>query len=742
VAFQPWPARRPRDASTLRRRDGDAELAASLSLLAATLESTADGILVVSAAGRVVGRNEKFCRMWRVPPDEVSTDPEGPSNATLMAAVLEQVSDPAAFSARIEEIHANPHLVATDEIELADGRVFSRYTQPQLIDGEVVGRVWSFRDRTAERRLEQGLRRMAYTDELTGLANRALFMQRGRAMAEAAEATGQPLGVAVLDLDNLKLVNDQLGHRSGDELIVMAGARLQGAARAGDLVARLGGDEFGVLLPAAPPATVAAVLQRMADVMSAPLVLCGRSVRTTISGGSSVGDAAANGGTVSLENLLHQADLAMYRAKAEGRGRVRAYDEAVSRADPRTAAAEVARLLGDPDGLVTVMQPICELATGVLVGHEALSRFPGRDHREVGEWFALARSGEHGPALEARALRSALTGFDPARGTYLTVNVSPSVLGSPAVQEVLAGDLTGVVVEVTEDSRLDLGELDRLLDQLRSRGARVAMDDTGAGYDGLRRLVRLRPEIVKLDRELVHRVHVHPEKRALVEALVSFCRQTGASLCAEGIESVEELRTLADLGVHLGQGWFVGRPTTGRPLVSRAAAEACGSIGDVTPGDLERLRDHLDRAVTVYDIARAAQRSLPALQADDLLLSLVHGDELVVADRPGWTVVEQRYDLADYPATRECLEAGVPVVVRTDDPGADPAEVRALREQGFGSVLVLPLRSDGRPTGIIEVFCRAQRSWSDREMRVCRYLADEVADALDRITRGAPPPSR
>jgi diguanylate cyclase (GGDEF)-like protein len=733
VAFQSRPARRQRSTSVLRRRSGaDGELAASLSLLAATLESTADGILVVDLEGRVVGRNEKFDQMWLLQ-DAADTDDE----AQLLQAALAQVSDPAGFRTRVEQLYANPDMVATDEVELRDGRVFSRYTQPQLIDGEVVGRVWSFRDRTAERRLEQGLRRLAYSDELTGLANRALFMQRGRAMAEAAEATGQPLGVAVLDMDDLKAINDQLGHKSGDELLVVAAARLQGAARAGDLVARLGGDEFGVLMPWAAPATAVAVLQRMADVMSAPLAVCGRSVRTTISGGSSVGT-----GAVSLEVLLHEADLAMYRAKAEGGGRVRAYDEDVSRADPRAAAAEVEQVLGDPDGLATVFQPICELATGILVGHESLSRFPGRSHREVGEWFALARSGGHGPALESRAIRAARERFDASHATYLTLNVSPSVLGAPAVLEALSGDLTGIVVEVTEDSRLDLTELERLLDGLRERGARVAMDDTGAGYDGLRRLVRLRPEIVKLDRELVHEVHVHPEKRALVEALVSFCRQTGASLCAEGIETVDELRTLADLGVHLGQGWFVGRPGVGAPPVSRAAAEACGSLGDVSPGDLDRLRGHLDRAVTVFDVAQAAQRTMPALQADDMLLSLVSGEDLVVVDRPGWTGVEQRYVLSDYPATRDCLRDGVPVVVRTDDPTADVAEVRALREQGFGSVLVLPLRTDGRSTGIIEVFSRAQRSWSDREMRVCRYLADEVADALDRIDRGAPPPLR
>jgi PAS domain S-box-containing protein len=150
-------------------------LAASLSLLAATLESTADGILVVDRDGRVVGHNTRFQLLWGLPAAVRTGDEE----TSLLARATERVADPAGFRARVAELYAQPDLVATDEVELRDGRVFSRYTQPQRIDGVVVGRVWSFRDRTAERRLEQDLRRMAFTDELTGLPNRALFMTRG-----------------------------------------------------------------------------------------------------------------------------------------------------------------------------------------------------------------------------------------------------------------------------------------------------------------------------------------------------------------------------------------------------------------------------------------------------------------------------------------------------------------------------------------------------------------------------------
>ncbi|WP_336922004.1 EAL domain-containing protein [Aquipuribacter sp. SD81] len=705
--------------------------ASSLALLQATLDASTDAVVVVDGDGVVLAAGRAVAATWGLARASVA----GLSAEELLDLTAARTTDPAAFRTRMSLVGADPDGEATEDVELVDGRVLRLHTAPQLVDGAPVGRVWSVRDRTAERRLEQDLRRMAFYDDLTGLANRALFMQRGRAMADRAVATGRPLAVVVLDLDTLKVVNDDLGHQAGDALLRTTAARLTASVRPGDLVARLGGDEFAALLPDTDGGVALALAQRMTDALATSVVVEGRPVHASMSAGT-----AAAAGEVSLERLLHEADLAMYRAKADGRGRVRAYDSAVSRSDPRQAAAEVARLLDDPRSLTTVLQPICDLATGLLVGHEALTRFPNHPHREVGEWFTLARAAGHGAALEARAVARARRHHDPDEGRYLTVNVSPAVLGAPEVQRSLAGDLRGVVVEVTEDSRLDLPSVALLLDDLRQRGARIAMDDTGAGYDGLRRLVELRPEIVKLDRELVHEVHVRPEKRALVESLVSFCRQTGAALCAEGIETAEELRALAELGVQLGQGWFVGRPAAGAPEVSAQALAACGALPvTLGAGDLGPLRQRLERARTDFDLTQAVRGSATALGADDVLLSVLRLDRLVVVQPPGWTKDEVSYNLADYPATVRCLQDGRPLSVRTDDPDADAGEVRVLRELGFRSVLVLPLLHDGAAIGVLEVYSRAQRSWSDRELRLLAYVADEVAGALDRVERGVGP---
>ena len=187
------------------------------------------------------------------------------------------------------------------------------------------------------------------------------------------------------------------------------------------------------------------------------------------------------------------------------------------------------------------------------------------------------------------------------------MNVSPEALQSPEVQSALAGDLTGLVIEITEHNELDGEQLLKAVAPLRARGAWIAVDDTGAGYANLQQLVRLRPDIVKLDRELVNDVHRHPEKRALVEALVSFCRRTGAELCAEGIEVVEELVTLADLGVGLGQGWL----RAGHPGFGEASAQARAVTGGQTfgagPDDLSPVPARIEASPVLFDLGGAVR---------------------------------------------------------------------------------------------------------------------------------------
>jgi EAL domain-containing protein (putative c-di-GMP-specific phosphodiesterase class I) len=232
-------------------------------------------------------------------------------------------------------------------------------------------------------------------------------------------------------------------------------------------------------------------------------------------------------------------------------------------------------LLADPDDLTLVFQPIVDLAGARIAGYEALSRFPGTATPDV--WFAAADDAGLGAELEALAIIKALDAVHQLPpDTFLTVNVSPHLLGSGPVQEALAGrpDLHRVVVELTGHTPVDdLTVLRAQTQRLRDRGALIALDDAGSGYSGLQRMAELRPQIVKLDRALVSEADADPVRMALAEMLGDFAGRIDARLLAEGLETPGELAAFAGLGVPLAQGWLLGRPSPEfAPLAPEVAA--------------------------------------------------------------------------------------------------------------------------------------------------------------------------
>lgn len=716
--------------------DGDAHhdsLVAARSLLATTLESITDGLLVVDVRGRVVGRNRAFDDMWGMPAELKDAG----HDSALIEYALTRVVDPAGFVSRVEQVYSQPELVTQDEVHLLDGRVMERYSAPQRTGGRVVGRLWRFRDVTADRRLRADLERQAFTDQLTGLPNRARFMSDLQlALGTWVEQRGR-LAVCLLDLDGFKFVNDALGHRAGDRLLQVVSGRLASLVPRGATVARLGGDEFGVVLPGRAAGDVAALCQLAVDAMSRPVDLFEGPAKV----GASAGWASLGPGSpadrVDAERLLHQADVAMYRAKETGRGRVVAWSEDMRREDPHAGREEVEGLLADPSGIVVVYQPICDLRTGRAVGFEALSRFPGREHRTVPEWFGLARRVGLGDAFEARAVELALQ-VDLEPGQYLAVNLSPRALRAEQVRAVLDRDLTDVVVEVTEESDLATDAMVAATDWLRVRGARIAMDDTGEGFAGLRRLVHLRPDLVKLDRTLVSDVHQHPDKAALVEALVAFCRRTGAELCAEGVETGDELWALRDLQVTLCQGWIAGRPSPLPAPPHHSFVAACLGVRTVR-GDVGPVVRMLAAATTRYDLNHALDEAVVALDVDGVAWSDVRGEVLVslhsLDDVPAGT-----YRIDDYPATRAALGTGRMTPVDVDDPAADPQEVRLLLEVGYHGVLLVPVPGpDGTSASLLELYSRRRRSWHEDDLALVGSLVAALARAVASGPAGLPP---
>jgi len=257
-------------------------------------------------------------------------------------------------------------------------------------------------------------------------------------------------------------------------------------------------------------------------------------------------------------------------------------------------------LLADPDDLTLAFQPIVDLAGATIAGYEALARFPGAAGPDV--WFAAAAEAGIAAELEALAIHKALAAVDGLPpDTFLTVNVSPHILGSAPVQDALATrpDLRRVVVELTEHTPVhDLAALRRQCDELRGRGALIALDDAGSGYSGLQQLAALRPQVVKLDRALVSDADTDPVRVALAEMLGEFAGRIDAWLLAEGIETPAELAAFAQLGVPLAQGWLLGRPSPGFAPLSPEASQlvraqvARARLTDSVAGLVRPVRQH------------------------------------------------------------------------------------------------------------------------------------------------------
>lgn len=405
----------------------------------------------------------------------------------------------------------------------------------------------------------------------------------------------------------------------------------------------------------------------------------------------------------------------------------------------RPAASSILAQLG---GVDAHFQPIADLTTGRAVAYEALARFGSGTRPDVA--FALAREHGAGPELEAAALRAALRDRGAHPGVPLAVNVSASALDHPDVRRALPADLSGLILEITENE-LVTAESAVLapLARLRARGARIAVDDAGAGYASLRQVLALAPDLIKLDRALVAGVDRDPAKAALVRALVTLGRELGAPVCAEGIEELGELLALADLDVALGQGFHLARPAPGRPPVNplATAAARCSQRAALQPTDpaglsIDAVAQALADCTTQAGFETAVDGLRGLLGVDDVYVSrVVEGDDgPVVVARAGraWRD-EPIHRLADFPATAAALDSGEAVQVLVGDALDDPSERALMEAEGFGSLLMIPLRCRGQAVGILEIYRRERGAWSRRHIVRARTVAAPLALALAQL---------
>lgn len=582
--------------STSHRKAADADLREAMSLLTATLESTADGILVISSDGSVAGFNDQFLQMWGIPPELLEGDSEEP----VMRLIVSQIEDPEAFIARLTEVEDNPDSESHDVLDFKDGRTFERYSRPRRVGEKIVGRVWSFRDVTPRRKAQEQaqqamldlaaqaekLRALAFQDPLTGLANRAVFNE-GVATA-LREPRLKTVDVLLIDLDDFKEVNDILGHQAGDDMLVEVARRLRGCVPTADVVARLGGDEFVVLLTACPDAdAIAACIVRCLHV---PVTISGTVFRPSLS----LGLASASADAIGPSELLRQADIAMYAAKAAGKNRFLRFHPEMMTALVQRTDMEAGLQLAVPRGEISVaFQPIVSPRRGHVVQFEALARWDRGGERVPPSVFIplaersglISEIGEEVMALGLVQLAPWLS-EDPTRS--LAVNVSGVQLQDPhfadgvlRLTEAAGVGAYQLVLEVTESVFFDADQsLIRQLSSLREAGVRVALDDFGTGYSSLGRLQELPVDTVKIDRTFVSMVRTGEERLPILSSMINMAHSLGLTVTAEGVETATQADYLTALECDSLQGYLFSLPENGSrlELAVRQAEQAIDAL--------------------------------------------------------------------------------------------------------------------------------------------------------------------
>ncbi|HEX7095190.1 MAG TPA: bifunctional diguanylate cyclase/phosphodiesterase, partial [Acidimicrobiales bacterium] len=442
-----------------------------------------------------------------------------------------------------------------------------------LVDNPAVhGVVLNARDVTDRVEAAAQLAARAYHDELTGLPNRALLLDRLSEALRRARERRHLVGVLFCDLDRFKIVNDSLGHAHGDELLREAARRIQALIRPGDTVARLGGDEFVVVIDdmvRSGDAVLAA--RRLRRAIAKPMDLAGHSTVITTSVGIAVSD-----GSDTAEDLLRDSDTALYRAKDRGRDRAEMFDDRLrERALRRLTVEQHLRRALDERSIEVHYQPIVHLATGQITGAEALVRLRDTDGSVLppGEFVAVAEESGLVSRLGAIVLVTALrraAAWSTRRGDSfgISVNVSARQVADPEFARFVASELAAsglaphaLSLELTESTLIDGNPTtERTLAQLAELGVRLGLDDFGTGFSSLAYLKRFPIDFVKIDRSFTDGLGVDDNDTAIVRATIALAHSLGLGVVAEGVESEAQRDLLRELGCDRGQGYLFAKP--------------------------------------------------------------------------------------------------------------------------------------------------------------------------------------
>jgi diguanylate cyclase (GGDEF)-like protein/PAS domain S-box-containing protein len=570
--------------SSERRRIED-ELEERIEELAATLESTADGVLVTDIAGNIRSFNQTFAALWGLPPELLRRRDDD----AVMSAMARAVTDPAAYMHRIAANEDTEVREVVDTVTLLSGRVLQRVMLPQMSHGRVVGRVHSYRDISERLEAIHRIETLSSTDALTGLPNRRVLADRVEFSIAMSQREGTPFALLFANLDRFKHVNDTLGHEFGDRVLVDVAERLKACLRQVDTVTRLGGDEFVMLVHQADAMGAESAARRILDAMHKPFAHGGMSFVVTCS----IGIVLYPRDGAGLDDLVRRADDAMQEVKSGGRASYRFHrgseacgNDGESRSRLRLDNAMRQALVEGHFRLH--YQPQVDLNSGKVLGAEALIRWhdPELGNIPPNEFIPVAEQSGFivpiGDWVLRQAVHQAAQWYAQGRALVVSINVSAVQFHRAGFVDRVASALQTACLppgllelELTESILIqDAQEALLRLQALSDLGVKLAIDDFGTGYSSLGYLKRFPIDRLKIDRSFVRGLPGDESDVGIVNAIVNLGRALHLEIVAEGVETEDQRQFLMRTGCEQYQGFLFAPALDSRSFEAKLDPES------------------------------------------------------------------------------------------------------------------------------------------------------------------------